>query len=225
MPPEQREPRTVAELGEFALIDRLARRLPAARGDVVVGVGDDVAVFRAAGERVILATCDCQVAGRHFLVDAVDPFRLGRKCAAINLSDIASVGGMPTHFLVSLILPGELEIAFLDRLYEGLAEEAVRFGADVVGGNVSGGESLAIDLTLLGEARSSEVIRRDGARPGDQLWVVGELGAAAAGLALTLEGIPASDEPTRAACAAFETRRRRASRRHGCWSTPAVPRR
>lgn len=181
MPPD-----TVSAVGEFPLIARLARRLKPPNPDVVVGIGDDVAVFRIGPDRHVLATCDVQVAGVHFLPDRVDPFRLGRRCAAINVSDIAAMGGRPTHFLVSLGLPGDTAVAFLEALYGGLSEEAARWGADVVGGNVSRAPALFIDLTLLGEA-GGQVLRRSGARPGDRVLVTGRLGASAAGLALVLD--------------------------------------
>ena len=191
----------VADLGEFPLIGRLAGRLGPPRPDVLVGIGDDVAVFEVAPGRCVLATCDVQVAGVHFLADRVDPYRLGRRCAAVNLSDIAAMGGRPTHFLVSLALPPETEVAFLEALYSGLSDEAARFGADVIGGNVSRSACLQIDLTLLGEAEPAHIRRRSGARVGDRVLVTGRLGAAAAGLELVqrpeLEVPPAARQAAR----------------------------
>ena len=197
---------TVADIGEFQLIDRLAARLPATSGDVWVGIGDDVAAIALDGERLLLLTCDVQVEGTHFLRAACDPARLGRKAAAINLSDIAASGGVPKHFLVSLVLPPDTELEFVERLYDGFAAEARRFGADVVGGNTSRGATLAIDVTLVGESTRARLLRRDGARPGDRVAVTGRLGAAAAGLHLRLHPGAALDEPLRReALDAFET--------------------
>jgi thiamine-monophosphate kinase len=197
---------TVDEVGEFPLIERLTARLGAVRPDVVVGIGDDVAAVRGGADRLLLATCDVQVAGTHFLPERCDPHRLGRKAAAINLSDIASAGGAPTHFLASLVLPGECEVAFLEALYDGLVAEARRFGADVIGGNVSRGTQLTLDLTLLGEVAPQELLRRDGARPGDALLVTGTLGLAASGLHLTMHPGDEPDESARRrALDAFET--------------------
>lgn len=196
---------TVDEVGEFALIERLAARLGPPRHDVVVGIGDDVAVMRAAPERLLLATCDVQVAGTHFLPERCDPRRLGRKAAAINISDIAGAGGTPCHFLASLVLPAGCEVAFLEALYDGLAEEARRWGADVVGGNVSRGDTLSLDLTLLGEVPPAELMRRDGAQVGDVVMVSGSLGLAAAGLHLVRNRSVEPDEATRGkALDAFE---------------------
>jgi thiamine-monophosphate kinase len=167
------------------------------RQDTVMGIGDDVAVIERAEEKLLLATCDVQVAGVHFLPGSADPYRLGRKAAAINISDVAASGGRPTHFLSSLVLPAETEVSFVERLYEGLAEEAQAWGADVIGGNVSAGETLVIDLALLGEVSAGELLRRDGARPGDLLLVTGTLGAAAAGLWLGLHPKVRVDEALR----------------------------
>jgi len=199
-------PRTVGELGEFPLIERLAARLHRPRSDVVLGIGDDVAAVETRADRLLLATCDVQVAGAHFLVDGCDPHRLGRKAAAINISDIAAAGGRPTHFICSLVLPPDTEVDFVESIYSGLAEEAARWGADVVGGNVSKGDTLAVDLTLLGEVARGELLRRDGATVGDRVLVTGSLGAAAAGLQLKLNpGHRVDERHRRAALAAFET--------------------
>jgi len=200
-----KRPTLAGDLGEFPLIARLTARLGAPRPDVVVGIGDDVAAFAVGPERLLLATCDVQVAGTHFLPDRCDPFRLGRKAAAINVSDIAATGGSPTHFLSSLIVPPTTQVGFLERVYDGLAEEAARWDADVFGGNVSSGDQLVIHLTLLGEARPSELLRRDGAAVGDRILVTGTVGAAAAGLQLQLRPKLKVDEAIRVeATDAFE---------------------
>ena len=93
--------------------------------------------WNASAESVLLATCDVQVEGAHFLRNSIPPRSLGKKALAINLSDIASVGGIPRFALVSLGLPGDLEVEFIDELYAGLREEGEKFGVEVVGGNIS----------------------------------------------------------------------------------------
>lgn len=184
----------VRDLGEFPLIDRLAAHLGPYGKDVVVGLGDDTAVIRKSEDRLYLLTCDIQVARVHFLPEAVAPRGLGRRIAAINLSDIGAMGGEPRHFLISLAVPPDTEAAFLDDLYRGLVETAGRFGADVIGGNVSRHDVLVIDAFLLGEVEAGREVLRSGARPGDLVMVTGRLGASRAGLALLLgeaEGGPA----------------------------------
>jgi thiamine-monophosphate kinase len=169
---------------EFGLIARLARRLPPARPDLVLGVGDDVAAVALGDDRLLLATCDALVEGVHFVVEGTEPRLIGRKAVAVNVSDIAAAGGRPTHLLISLVLPDGIDPVLLEGIYDGIAEEAQRWGADVIGGNVSRGPGLVIDVTLLGEAAPAELLRRSGARVGDEVLVTGTLGAAAAGLEL-----------------------------------------
>jgi thiamine-monophosphate kinase len=180
---------TIDDLGEFGLIERIRKLLPdAASSDVLVGIGDDVAVLDPGGDKLWLATCDVQVEGSHFLRDAISPRDLGRKALAINLSDIASAGGSPRFALMSLGLPRGLDVAFVDELYIGLREEASLFGVDIVGGNLSSvRHGLFIDIFLLGEAPKGEVLLRSGARAGDLLLVTGTLGDAAAGVATLLD--------------------------------------
>lgn len=186
----------IDQLGEFGLIDRIRAALPTPGSKVVTGIGDDVAVLEASGDTLWLATCDVLVEGSHFLRHAIPPKKLGRKSLAVNLSDIASAGGTPRFALVSLGLPGDLEVEFIDRLYEGLREEGSRFGVDIVGGNISRSRlGIFIDVFLLGEAPRKNVVLRSGARPGDRILLTGSVGDAAAGVALLLDPSLKAAEP------------------------------
>ena len=176
----------VEDLGEFGLIARLTAGLRASPPDVVVGIGDDAAAVRPSPGKLLLATCDCQVEGAHFVLAAAHPGLLGRKSLAVNLSDIAAMGGLPRFALVSLGIPPGTSAALLDELYQGLVGLAAEFGVAVVGGNVSRASVLFIDVTLLGEVEPERIVRRQRARPGDKLLVTGFPGRAAAGLALAL---------------------------------------
>ncbi len=172
------------DLGEFELIERIASRLPAYMEDVVVGVGDDVAVVNTGEDHYLLFTCDIQVEGTHFTASVL-PYQLGRKAAAVNLSDIGAKGGEPLHFLVSLALREDTMVEWVDEFYRGLAEEASRYSADVVGGNLSCIQGpQVVDLFLMGRVQKEHLILRKGARPGDLVLVTGQLGNASGGLLL-----------------------------------------
>ncbi len=182
MPPSAgRSGRTVGSLGEFALIERLRRLVPAVGPGVRVGIGDDAAVVHLEGE--VLATCDIQVEGVHFDRSLCTPGDIGWRALAVNLSDIAAMGGTPRFALISLALPAETDVEVVDGVYGGLAELASAHAVVVVGGNVSRIPGpLVIDVTLLGEADTT--LRRSEARPGDEVWITGAVGKAAAGLYL-----------------------------------------
>ena len=175
----------ISELGEFALIERIAARLPTYRQDVRAAVGDDVAVLGWDDDHYQLATCDIQVEGVHFQRESITAFQLGRRALAINLSDIAAKGGTPEHLLVSLAVRPDLEVEWVEELYDGLGQEASRYGMDIVGGNLSRTEGpIVVDIFLLGKVARQEVLLRSGAQPGDLVLVTGYLGEAAAGRAV-----------------------------------------
>lgn len=178
----------ISDLGEFPLIERLEGIIATERSDIIIGIGDDVAVLADTDEEFLLATVDSQVEHVHFLRHEINPHQLGRRALAINLSDIAAMGGRPQVALVSLALPADTEVAWMEDLYRGLREEADRYGTAVVGGNMArspGG--VFIDVCVLGRVRHEHLLLRSGARPGDQVLVTGQLGQAAAGLKLVLD--------------------------------------
>ncbi len=167
---------------EFELIAHLTRGF-SSRPDVLLGVGDDCAILDLNSDKLLLATCDSQVEGVHFTRQFSSPEQIGRKALAVNLSDIAAMGGEPRYALVSLVLPSGLSRSYLDTLYTGLRHEAAHYSTAIVGGNIaSSGASLVIDITLLGTIERGRALTRNGAHSGDTLLVTGNLGAAAAGL-------------------------------------------
>lgn len=170
------------DTSEFELIDRLTSHLTT-RSNVELGVGDDAALLVPSPDELLIATCDAQVEGRHFIRGIATPEEIGHKALAVNLSDIAAMGGRPLWALVSLLLPPALEVPILDGIYAGLRALAEAHGVAIVGGNVSSTSGpLVIDITLLGAVARDKALRRDGGRPGDAVLVTGSLGAAAAGL-------------------------------------------
>lgn len=175
----------VSELGEFGLIRRIAGSLPLPPSDVVVGIGDDVAVLRTSGPDYLLATCDVQIENVHFLRKSITPYKLGRKIVAINVSDIAACGGTAGWALVSLALPPDTEVDFVDALYQGMQDQIGMAGAAIVGGNLSKiSKEVVIDLFLLGRVTPEHLILRNGAKTGDMVMVTGSLGDSRAGLEL-----------------------------------------
>jgi thiamine-monophosphate kinase len=182
MTPAETEPgQTAGDVGEFALIERLRAKVPAAGPGVILGIGDDTAVLSVDGP--VLATCDIQVEGIHFDRAVCGAEDIGWRALAANLSDIAAMGGTPRFVLISLAVPAEAPLALLDGIYAGIAELGSAYDVVVVGGNVSGTPGpLTIDITLLGTA--GRVVPRSGAHPGDGIWITGTAGKAAAGLYL-----------------------------------------
>lgn len=171
-------------ISEFELIARLTQNLPS-RPDVSLGIGDDCAILDSGSDLLLLATCDSQVEGIHFTFKTSTPEQIGRKALAVNLSDIAAIGGEPRYALVSLILPQHLSPDVLDGIYAGLRQEAEQFTTAIVGGNIAGagkGEQLIIDITLIGTIERGHALLRSGAHVGDTLFVTGSPGDSAAGL-------------------------------------------
>lgn len=174
-------------LSEFALIAAIARDLRGRRArGVVIGIGDDAAVLRPLRGEDLVVTVDSLVEGRHFQRDWLSWRDLGWRLAAINLSDIAAMGAQPKFALVSLAVPAGVDARAVRGIERGAARHLARYGAVIVGGNLSStGGPLVCDLTLIGTCRRGTAWKR-GARHGDAIVVAGELGAAAAGAALLL---------------------------------------
>jgi len=177
---------TVGELGEFGLIDAVTARLPGG-ADVLLGPGDDAAVVTAADGRVV-ATTDLLVEGVHFRRDWSEAADVGHKAAAQNLADIAAMGARPTALLVGLAAPADLPTAWALGLADGLAAEASRAGAAVVGGDVVASDRLVVSVTALGSLDGRAPVTRSGARDGDLVAVRGRLGWSAGGLAVLTRG-------------------------------------
>ncbi|MDR7417812.1 MAG: thiamine-phosphate kinase [Armatimonadota bacterium] len=177
----------VADLGELAVLARIVERVGAQDGAIVVGIGDDTAALRVTPGMLTLLTTDALVEDVHFRRATSSPADVGWKALAINASDIAAMGGRSRHAVVSLMLPADLDAAWVDGLYDGLLMMAASCGVTVVGGNLAQAPVIIVDVALLGEVEPDRLIRRDGARAGDLLAVTGTLGRAAAGLVALTE--------------------------------------
>jgi len=174
----------IGDLGEFALIARLQQRLhDTTHRQVVRGIGDDCAVLRPSAGMDLLLTTDTQEEGVHFRRDWATPQDIGWRCLAVNVSDIAAMGGSPLGAVIALSVPASLEVAFVESLYDGLQELATAYDCPIIGGNVSkASEHMAVTITVLGEVPCGSGVYRSGAQVGDEIWVTGDLGGAKAGL-------------------------------------------
>lgn len=182
-------------LSETGLIQKITRSIEAAgvqpRG-LVAGVGDDAAVFRGPRGEDFVVTQDVQVEDRHFNRSWFSGRELGWRLAAVNLSDVAAMGAAPRYALFSLVLPPSVESRYTEQIAKGITAHLARFGAALIGGNVSGTDGpLTCDLTLIGSCRRNRGwLRR--ARPGDAIVLAGVVGEAAAGLDILASGVSRS---------------------------------
>ena len=178
----------VSELGEFGLIDRLAQMANSARDkqtaswqQLLIGIGDDAAAWQG-DITTQLASVDSLIQDVHFSLANASWKDLGWKALAVNLSDIAAMGGVPKYALVALALPDYTEVEDVTALYQGMIELAQQTGVAIVGGDISRAPLVVITVTVLGDALNTHTLTRAAAISGEQVAVTGYLGAAAAGL-------------------------------------------
>jgi thiamine-monophosphate kinase len=178
-------PSTVADVSERELVARIQQQLPPTPPWVLVGIGDDAAIVEPERNRVEVLTVDAVVEGVHFDRAFVPPDAIGHRALAVNLSDLAAMGAAPRLALLSMALPSTLPLADFDGVVSGLTSLAAAHRLQVVGGNLTRSPGpLVIDVTLAGTVKRRQALTRGGAKPGDDLYVSGAIGAAAAGLAL-----------------------------------------
>ncbi len=174
---------TMADIGEFGLIDRIRELVPEASGHGI-GVGDDAAVLDIGGR--LVASVDSLIEGRHFKPDWASGEDIGHRAAAASLADIAAMGAKPRALLVALGLPLATPVQWVLDLVTGMVDEAAEVDTDVVGGDISRSDAIMISVTALGEAQ--DVVTRGGAQPGDVVAIAGRQGWAAAGLTVLSRG-------------------------------------
>lgn len=177
---------SVADYGEFGLIARVTARLGTTPA-CLLGPGDDAALV-AAPDRRVLASTDVLVEGRHFRRDWSSARDVGHRAAAANLADIAAMGGVPTSLLVAFCAPADLDLRWVEELTDGLAAEAAKVGAGVVGGDTTASPLITVAVTALGDLDGRAPVLRSGARPGDTVAIAGRIGYAAGGYAVLSRG-------------------------------------
>ena len=175
---------TIADLGEFGLIDELVKRVSAG-SHVLIGPGDDSAQVATAGGSYLVST-DVLIEGRHFRRDWSSADEIGHKAAACNLSDINAMGGVANALTVGFAAPGDLPAEWVTDMIRGFLAECDLVGAKLVGGDVTASDKIVIAVTALGEAHRP--VLRSGAAPGDIVAFAGQLGWAGAGFAALSRG-------------------------------------
>lgn len=169
----------LSRLGEFGLIERIRLRTPAGRG-VRLGIGDDAAwVENPRGSSLV--TADLLIEGSHFDLRWTSLFDLGYKALAVNLSDLAAMGGVPAYVILSLGIPAYFDSKDIDAFYRGFNALATKTGVALVGGDTNVAKALIVSVCVIGHALARP-IRRSGAKVGDDIYVTGTLGDSALGL-------------------------------------------
>ena len=172
--------RLLQDIGEFGLIRRIAKAEKISDKDVVVGIGDDTAVLKYKKNLYLLLTTDMLIEGVHFNKKAT-PFQIGWKALAVNISDIAAMGGIPKYGLVSLGLKKNTSLKFVDELYCGIKTIARKFDVKILGGDTVSSSKLVINIALTGEVEKKYLTLRKGAKIGDKIYVTGRLGGSISG--------------------------------------------
>ena len=177
---------TLGSTGEFGLIEAITKSLPQGE-DVLVGPGDDAAVVAVPDGRMVITT-DLLIEGRHFRQDWSSAYDVGRKAAAQNLADVVAMGARATSMVVGFGAPADLPTAWALELNQGLADEAELLGVSIVGGDTVQSDKIVVSVTAFGSLDGRAPVLRSGARPGDEVAVVGRLGWAEAGYTVLTRG-------------------------------------
>jgi len=205
----------ISSIGEFGLIRRFSPPFQKSLPGGTIGIGDDCAVMPWKEGRSLLVTTDMLVEEIHFLREAIPPRDLGYKSLAVNLSDIAAMGGTPESAYLSIGLPGEITLDWIDGFFLGLRELAEEESVHLLGGDTTRSPApLIINVAVIGTVNSAQVKHRSDARVGDTVCVTGHLGDSGAGLRILLEGKPTDGD------ASYLLRRHHRPRPHvgeGCW--------
>lgn len=164
----------ISEIGEFGLIDLIRKQVPV-NHRVVRGIGDDCAVLAYTKDKHLLFKTDMLIEDVHFTGRMLAP-SIGHKALACNISDIAAMGGWPTFAVVSLGLPKNTTVEFVQGIYKGMGALARQFAVSIVGGDTNKSDKLVISIALLGEVEKKYLVTRAGAKPKDWIFVSGPLG-------------------------------------------------
>lgn len=171
-------------MDEFSLINQI-QQSSYKRDELVRGIGDDAAVFRITQKNTVVAV-DTFVEGVHFTKETLEPWQIGYRLLAVNLSDMAAMGATPLFYLVSLIIPSDIASTYVVEIFSGMKVLAQEYGIDLIGGDTVSGSEFVLSLTIIGSVPEEKARYRSDARDGDIVFVTGTLGDARAGLELLL---------------------------------------
>ena len=179
------------QIGEFGFIDKISRGCLIRPDNIVRAIGDDAAAFTVASDLISLITTDLLVERIHFIRKTISGFDLGYKSLAVNLSDIAAMGGEAREAFVSIGIPLKCPLEYLEAVYDGMKHLAAKFDVNILGGDTTRSEiDLIINVVVHGTAAKDQLMCRDAAKPGDIIFSTGYLGDSRAGLHLILNNLP-----------------------------------
>jgi len=178
----------LSDIGEFGLINRFSPEFVRNLPDNILGIGDDCAVLPQNDQESLLVTTDMLIEDSHFLIDKISPEDLGYKSLAVNLSDIAAMGGAPQSAFLSLGIPKNITVEWLDRFFSGLHQLATETSTHLLGGDTTKSQKhLVINLVVLGKIKNESIKYRSSALPGDIICLTGDIGNSGGGLKILLE--------------------------------------
>ncbi|MFP4466401.1 MAG: thiamine-phosphate kinase [Candidatus Goldiibacteriota bacterium] len=169
-------------MDEFGLINKIKKTAGSSAGKLIRGIGDDCAVFSPAKNKKILVSSDSLAEGVHFNLKYIKPESLGKKTAAVNISDIYAMGGVPKYMLLNLGLPLKKNTVNVHKIIKSFSDYSEKHGARLIGGDTVRAGTFFLSVMVIGEARQEEIMMRTGAKPGDRLFITGTPGESAAGL-------------------------------------------
>ncbi|UAL52558.1 thiamine-phosphate kinase [Metabacillus dongyingensis] len=179
---------------EFQFIDKI-KQTKNRQPQLVEGIGDDAALYKAKPDYLEIVCADTMAEGVHFLKDVSSPVDIGYKALAVNISDVAAMGGVPKYYLVTIAVPKNWSEEELVEIYAGMDEIASFYSMDLIGGDtVSTSDKLVITVTVIGEVQRDKQRLRKDARPGDSVFVTGTIGDSAAGLQILLGNLSVDED-------------------------------
>ena len=178
--------KNLKNIGEFGLITRITKNFNQQLRSTILPLGDDCAVYSGSASKYQIVSTDALVENIHFKFSTISPEQLGQKAIAVNISDIAAMGGIPTRVLITLGVSKTVSTSFLKKLYNGVHKTCTLYGIELIGGDtVSSPKSFFMNITIIGEAKQGKLFTRNGAKKGDLIFTTGTLGDSSLGLKIS----------------------------------------